>query len=211
MMQIIDALKGLFASAVKSGGDASKTAGFVLENVDWNGKLNVLETAGHPIVEKHLEETCAKSGKSGSSTHRLADSLLSEKDHLKWRTRAFKPEDGPEIKAFASNYSATTVIGNGGLLPSDKVSAGFSLQGCNAFYPPHAHVAEESYWTIGGEGEWKVDDDPWFAVESGSSIYHKSGALHAMRTGDKPMLSVWLWTSHLDSEVVIIKGQNNNE
>ena len=47
--------------------------------------------------------------------------------------------------------------------------------------------------------------EPWFAVEPGDSIYHASG-LHAMQTNEQPLLAVWLWTSHLDSEVMIVRG-----
>ena len=28
----------------------------------------------------------------------------------------------------------------------------------------------------------------------------------AMQTNEQPLLAVWLWTSHLDSEVVIVRG-----
>jgi hypothetical protein len=71
------------------------------------------------------------------------------------------------VAIFSRNFAAATIIGSGGLLPSDKVSAGFSLQGRDTYYPPHAHRAEESYWIIGGDGDWKVDTKPWFAVQPG--------------------------------------------
>ena len=31
-------------------------------------------------------------------------------------------------------------------------------------------------------------------------------ARHAMQTNEQPLLTIWLWTSHLDSEVVIVRG-----
>jgi mannose-6-phosphate isomerase-like protein (cupin superfamily) len=130
---------------------------------------------------------------------------LAVADQLEWRASSKNPEDGPDVVAFSRNFTATTVVGAGGLLTSDKVKAGFSLQGRDTYYPPHAHRAEESYWIIGGDGDWKVGTQPWFAVEPGDSIYHESGVRHAMQTNEKPMLAVWLWTSHLDSEVVIVR------
>ena len=96
--------------------------------------------------------------------------------------------------------------GAGALLPSDKVTAGFSLQGRDTYYPGHLHLAEESYWVIGGAGDWKVGTRPWFAVKPGDSIYHETGMRHTMQTNEQAMLTVWLWTSHLDSEVVIVRG-----
>ena len=71
------------------------------------------------------------------------------------------------------------VIGEGGVLPSNKVKAGFSLQGPDTYYPPHAHHAEESYWIIGGNGDSifkrltvamgqpEMGDDPRFADNAG--------------------------------------------
>jgi quercetin dioxygenase-like cupin family protein len=56
-----------------------------------------------------------------------------------------------------------------------------------------------------GGGDWKVGTEPWFAVEPGDSIYHESGARHAMQTNEQPLLAIWLWTSHLDSEVVVVR------
>ncbi len=107
---------------------------------------------------------------------------------------------------FSRNYTVTRIIGEGGLLPSNEVAAGFSLQGRDTYYPPHAHHAEESYWIIGGDGDWRVGTKAWFAVKPGDSIYHESGARHVMQTNEQPLLTVWLWTSHLDSEVLIVRG-----
>jgi len=127
-------------------------------------------------------------------------------DQLAWRSSSKNRDDGPDVEILLRNFAVVTVIGEGGLLPSDKVYAGFSLQARDTYYPPHAHHAEESYWIIGGDGDWRVGTKPWFAVEPGDSIYHESGARHAMQTNEQPLLTVWLWTSHLDSEVVIVRG-----
>jgi len=206
MNRLIDAFEGLFAVAADSGGELARTANFTLENVSWKGKLSKPEPMSHPIVDRHLESACANSGKHGSSSHRLAEVLLPMADQLKWRASSKDPADGPDVALFIPNFTATTIIGAGGLLPSEKVIAGFSLQGRDTYYPPHAHRAEESYWIIGGEGDWKVGTESWFAVKPGDSVYHQSGVRHAMQTNEQSMLTVWLWTSHLDSEVVIVRA-----
>lgn len=207
MKRLIEAFEGLLAAAVQSGGELAGTADFALENVNWTGGLNKHEPTSNRVVESHLATSCANSGQKGSISRVASEALLEETDRLKWRTRC--RGDDPDLVTFSRNFTATTIIGNGGLLPSDKITAGFSLQGRDIYYPPHAHTAEESYWIIGGDGDWKVDDDPWFSVQPGDSIYHKSGALHAMQTNDLPLLSVWLWTSHLDSEVVIVRAASS--
>ncbi len=206
MKRLIDAIEGLFVAATLSDGELAKTANFTLENVNWKETLTRPKPTSHHIVDSSLEAACANSGPDGSSSHELARSLLAVADQLEWRSSSKAREDGPDVAILLRNYAVTTVIGAGGLLPTDKVYAGFSLQARDIYYPPHAHHAEESYWIIGGDGDWKVDTRPWFAVEPGDSVYHESGARHAMQTNEQPLLTVWLWTSHLDSEVMIVRG-----
>ncbi len=160
----------------------------------------------HPIVDTDLKAACASSGQHGSSSHAVAEALLAVTDQLEWRASPTDRDHEPDMAVFSRNFTATRIIGEGGLLPSDKVIAGFSLQGRDTYYPPHAHYAEDSYWIIGGDGDWKVGTEPWFAVEPGDSIYHESEVRHAMQTNEQPLLTVWLWTSHLDSEVMIVRG-----
>jgi len=205
MKRLIDAFEGLFTAAAQSSGELARTAKFTLENVGWHDTLTEHEPVSQAVVDTHLEAACASSGPQASHSNKLAQALMAVADQLKWRASAKDPEDGPDVVAFSRNFVAITIIGDGGLLPSDKISAGFSLQGSDTYYPPHAHHAEESYWIIGGDGDWKVGTKAWFAVEPGDSIYHESGARHAMQTNEKPLLAIWLWTSYLDSEVVIVR------
>ncbi len=205
MNRLIDAFEGLFTAATLSGGELAKTANFTLENVNWKDTLSKPEPMSHHVVDTHLEAACANSGRHGSSSRSVAEALLAVADQLEWRASAKDPEDGPDVALFARNCAVVTVIGEGGLLPSDNVYAGFSLQARDTYYPPHAHRAEESYWIIGGNADWRVATKPWFAVEPGDSIYHEPETRHVMQTNEQALLTVWLWTSHLDSEVVIVR------
>ncbi len=206
MNQLIDTFKELFTATAEAGGDLAKTAKFTLENVNWKETLDRPEPTCHQIVDSYLEACCGKSGPAGSISHGVAQCLLAVTGELAWRTSSKSRDDGLDVAILLRNFAVVTVIGDGGLLPSDKVYAGFSLQARDTYYPPHAHHAEESYWIIGGDADWKVGTKPWFAVMPGDSIYHESGARHAMQTNEQPLLSVWLWTSHLDSEVLIVRG-----
>ncbi|MCH9005841.1 MAG: cupin domain-containing protein [Proteobacteria bacterium] len=206
MNQLINAFEGLLIAAADSGGDLATTANFALESVNWKDRLSEPKATTHPVVESHLEAACASSGPRGSASHELAQALLPVTDQLRWRESPTDRDDEPDVAVLLRNFTAAHVIGEGGLLSSDKVIAGFSLQGRDTYYPPHAHYAEESYWIIGGDADWRVGAEPWFAVEPGDSIYHESEARHAMQTNAQPLLTVWLWTSHLDSEVVIVRG-----
>jgi mannose-6-phosphate isomerase-like protein (cupin superfamily) len=206
MNQLIDAFEGLFVAAIASGGELARTANFTLENVNWTSRPSKPESVSNPIVDRYLETASINSGPYGSSSRIIAEALLAVTAQLQWRTHSRDCEDEPDMALFSRSYTSTCVIGEEGVLPSNKITAGFSLQGRDTYYPPHAHHAEESYWIIGGDGDWKVGTKPWFAVEPGDSIYHESGARHAMQTNELPLLAVWLWTSHLESEVVIVRG-----
>ena len=205
MQRLIDAFEGIFSDAAVSGGPLAKTAKFTLENAYWTAAPVKQEPMSHPMVEAHLEAVCANSGKQGSNTRIAAEALLGVAHMLDWLPCEKDSSEGPDVAIFAPKFTAVNIIGDGGPLPSDKVNAGFSLQGPDTYYPPHAHYAEESYWIIGGDGDWKVDTDPWFAVNPGDSIYHAPEARHAMQTNEQALLTIWLWTSHLDSEVRIVR------
>jgi len=207
MNELIDAFKGLFVAAADSHGDLARTANFTLQNVRWKDTLSDPEPKTHPIQETYLQTACANSGPAGSSSLTVAQALLAVTGQLEWRASSKCHDDGPDVAILSRNFAIATIIGEGGPLKSDKVCAGFSLQAPDIYYPPHAHYAEESYWIIGGDADWRVGTKPWFAVQPGDSIYHESEARHAMQTNEQPLLTVWLWTSHLDSEVVIVRGQ----
>ncbi len=206
MKRLINTFKDFFSAAAQTAGDLTKTANFTLENVDWEDSLSLQEPTNHQIVDAHLETACACSGADGSMSNEIATALLAVSKQLHWRASSKSSVDGPDIAILLRNLAVVTIIGPGAPLQSDKVLAGFSLQAPDTYYPPHAHDAEESYWIIGGNGDWKVDTKPWFAVQPGDGIYHGPMARHVMQTNEQPLLTVWLWTSDLDSEVLIVRG-----
>jgi quercetin dioxygenase-like cupin family protein len=209
MKRLVETFESLFAATAESGGELATTAQFTLDNVDWQDALarhEQTDQTDKTIVDAHLDVVCGRSGEVGSHSNDIANALLAVPDQLNWCMSPRDPTEGPDAVALSRNFVATTVIGGSGILHSDKVAAGFSLQAPDIYYPPHAHFAEESYWIIGGEGDWRVGSEPWFAVKPGDTIYHAPEARHTMQTNGYPMLTIWLWTSDLDSEVVIVRS-----
>jgi len=206
MKQLIDAIEGLLSAAAISGGDTVDAVNFALEKVNWKTKLTAPKPQSLPVVDAQLETACANSGQYGSNPHMMAEAVLAAKEQLKWSPVYKDREDEPDMAAFSRNFAYTSLIGSDAPLKSDKIALGLSLQGRDTYYPPHAHQAEESYWIIGGNGDWKIGLEPWFAVEPGDAIFHETGVRHAMQTNGEPLLTVWLWTTHLDSDIVIVRG-----
>ncbi len=161
MNRLIAAFEGFLTDATASGGPLAKTAQFALDHVDWKQSPIKSDPANHHVVESHLETACNQSGPQGSRTNTVAQALLAATDQIQWRYSSKASDDGPDVEIFLRRFAVTTVIGDGGLLSSNEVYAGFSLQASDTYYPPHAHTAEESYWIIGGDGDWKVNTKPW--------------------------------------------------
>jgi quercetin dioxygenase-like cupin family protein len=204
--RLVDAVRALFVEAAESGGPLRDAARFAVDNVDWADRRHRIEPVRHPVADRNLARACALTGPRGSLSHAVATASWAAADRIEWQTYYADRAHEPDMAAFSRNFAAATLIGAGAAVPSDRVSAGLSLQAPDTCYPPHAHDAEECYWVVGGDGDWKVDSDPWFPVRPGDIIHHPSRTRHAMQANRQPMLTVWLWTSHLDSEVLIIRG-----
>jgi mannose-6-phosphate isomerase-like protein (cupin superfamily) len=204
MKRLVVAFRELLADAARGEGDLARTASKALDSVDWTGDLNTPQPQSHPAVDSYLQATISLCGSPGSPSQELAQAAAESNGKIKWRPPLTDMSADPERAAFSRRHTAARVIGENGFLPSKGIIAGLTVQAPETYYPPHAHTAEESYWIIGGSGEWSVDEVPWFHVKAGDGVYHRSGAHHAMQTKAQPMLTVWLWTSHLDSEVKIV-------
>jgi hypothetical protein len=94
--------------------------------------------------------------------------------------------------AFMQNYGWAEIFGPrsgtaGGL------ACGFLLLGPNTLYPHHRHPAEEIYLSLSGLADWQQGDAVWRPRAPGVLIHHRSEEPHAMRTGDDPLLALYLW------------------
>ena len=207
MRQLIDTLKGIFSSVSISGGEAAEDVNFALDAVNWNADLKKVRPHSLPVVDAQLEMACDESiHQYGSNAHMICEATLAVRDKLKWTACYEDYDNEPDMAALSRNFAYCTLIGKGAPLESNKIYAGISLQGRDTYYPPHAHQAEERYWVVGGNGDWKIGMAPWHGVEPGFVIFHDSGVRHAMQTNAEPMLCVWLWSSHINSELVIVRG-----
>jgi Dimethlysulfonioproprionate lyase len=109
---------------------------------------------------------------------------------------------------FLDNYAYTEAVGLNGPLMSREIACGFLLLGAGTLYPRHRHEAQEIYVPLSGTAAWQQGDSIWREHPPGTLIYHASGEMHAMRTGDRPLLALYLWRSinldqraHLDATI----------
>ena len=73
------------------------------------------------------------------------------------------------------------------------MAAGFLILGPGIVYPDHHHVAEELYIPLTGGTEWRMGEGAFTLREAGEIIHHPSNVNHAMRTGEEPLLALYLW------------------
>jgi mannose-6-phosphate isomerase-like protein (cupin superfamily) len=207
MRQLYEALEGLFIATSIAGGEAADDVNMAIDAVDWSADLTKVKAHSHPVVDAQIDQACdASIHEYGSNAHVICEALLAVRDQINWRPLSQKPPHETDIATLTRNYSSCLLIGGNAPLHSDKIRVGISLQGCDVYYPPHSHKSVERYWIVGGNGDWRINQEPWHPVEPGDVIIHEAGERHAMQTNMEPLLCVWLWSSDLKSKVKIDRG-----
>ena len=106
---------------------------------------------------------------------------------------------------YMDNYAYANLVGGRGLLGGGGYALGVLLLGPGLLYPAHAHPANEVYYVVGGTADWRRGDGPWTARAPGSLIEHPSGLVHATRTGDEPLLALYLWWGDIATHARLVE------
>ena len=118
----------------------------------------------------------------------LARSFAALEGQLIWtRRKGASPDNQP----FYDGHANAMLMGPGGIEQRDDVWVGVSLMAPNIRYVDHSHAPEEVYLAF-TDGEWWNAAMPWTEPGPGGLIYNPPGILHAMRSGEKPFLALWL-------------------
>lgn len=126
----------------------------------------------------------------GAEARTLVSFLRRERDSLRWGQTYAAGDFGP---AFLQNYGWVEVFGARGPFAHGELAGGLLLLGPDTHYPDHRHIAEEIYIPLTGGSEWRAGDEPFRTRAAGEVIHHPSNLLHAMRTGERPLLAAYLW------------------
>jgi Dimethlysulfonioproprionate lyase len=97
--------------------------------------------------------------------------------------------------AFLENYGWSEIVGLSGPLASQRIACGFLLLGPQTHYPRHRHEAQEVYIPLAGTASWQQGDGRWRKHPPGTIIQHASDEPHAMQTGARALLALYLWRS----------------
>ncbi|MDQ6433057.1 dimethylsulfonioproprionate lyase family protein [Mesorhizobium sp. LHD-90] len=146
------------------------------------------ELAARPLVcLRHLQRAGELAPPAAKP---LLDILIHGGDQLHWGQTYTAADFGQK---FVDNYGWLELLGTRGHFVHDEIAAGLLILGPQLLYPDHHHVAEEIYIPLTGGTEWRKSGGDFVVREAGEVIHHPSNVNHAMRTGDDPLLALYLW------------------
>ncbi len=165
--------------------DRQPVSGFI-EAIDWSMRPRALEAHSLPCLGE-LPCTVRIAGVQAAPLARF----LSERCHdFRWGQTYTAADFG---RKFTENYGWLEVFGTRGHFENRKMAGGFLVLGPGIDYPDHHHVAEEIYIPLTGGTHWRMGEGPLRQREAGEIIHHASNVSHAMRTGENPLLALYLW------------------
>lgn len=144
-------------------------------------------TKSHFPITAFIEESL----KYGSpKTQPLLEVLASSLPNLPWKYNYSLREDMPDL---GLKMAWGEIIGPEAPYRCDHFCFGFTLIAPNSFYPAHRHPAIELYYVLSGTAQWMLEGKTMLH-KPGTFVLHPSNAVHAMRTGDEPLLAMYTWS-----------------
>lgn len=157
---------------------------------DWPHTFQHRMVAGADLpVLRWLPEIAGDSAAFGIE---LVTAVCQAAHSLAWR-QTYTAKDINRV--FLDNYAWSEILGGNGPLASGRIACGFLMLGPSTLYPRHRHEAEEMYLPLSGTASWQQGDAVWRERSPGTPVHHASNEPHAMRTGARPLLALYLWRS----------------
>ena len=188
-------LAGIYSKEGREGGDAIAEA-----------YRSGIETAKPTPCPRYDAMEIAILSATERATQRAAIAARQAHSVLPWsRTGILDEQISEEV---SSVFAVVTLVGPGAIIDREDVRGGLYVQRSAAFYPPHAHDAEETYVMLAGTADWQMDFGDWHRADPGDLIHHPSEAPHATRTSALPILAAWRWSGDISpaSYRMVTKG-----
>ena len=74
-------------------------------------------------------------------------------------------------------------------------SSSRAMMAPHTVYPDHHHPPQEGYVVLSA-GQWRQAQGPWQTPGIGGWVYNPPDIVHAMRSGDQPLLAIWCLPLH---------------
>ena len=173
-------------------GEEIRKVSAALDRVDAQ-RLDVQPTP-HPLV-RFLPAALAL-----TRTHapEVASVLEPIAERLPWR---YGYEPRPDAPGLESAMGWAELVGPEAPFGSGEVCFGLTVIGPRSYYPPHHHPAIELYYVLVGHADWTAGERT-ATQPPGATILHQANSVHAMRTGEEPLLAIYSWTGDVISPSV---------
>ncbi|MDR1462312.1 MAG: cupin domain-containing protein [Azoarcus sp.] len=195
----IEAIRAHLAARLAAGREPSPIAAELqnilnlLANVDLrHADEKHLRPSGHPVI-RQLQQTPPKN--SDASTAAIFRAFLPQLDALPWRYSYTPRPDAPDI---GERMAWAELIGPIAPFKSAKVCLGLTAMGPRLLYPRHSHPAVETYLVVSGIAAWTAENTTR-RQQPGALILHPANIVHAMETGDEPLLAAYAWTGDVET------------
>ncbi|MDR0717349.1 MAG: AraC family ligand binding domain-containing protein [Azoarcus sp.] len=195
----IDAIRAHFAARHAANRETPAIAAelrnilALLETVDFSrADEEYLRPSGHPVV-RQLQQTPPQN--VDAATGAIFRAFLPQLDALPWRYSYAPRPDAPDI---GERMAWAELVGPIAPFRSDKVCLGLTAIGPRLLYPRHYHPAVETYLVVSGAAAWTAAGITRIHPP-GALILHPANIVHAMETGDEPLLAAYAWTGDVET------------
>lgn len=187
LQTVLDLAEACIGAA--ASGAAARAASEVFERLrNGHGEMDAVGARGLPVSDAYLAPCIGALASAGSKVAALGQALAALAPALAWdRRKTSTPANQP----FHDGHANATLAGPGGYERREDVWVGATLMAPGILYPDHSHPPEEVYLAL-SEGEWWNSDMEWTEPGRGGIIYNPPGILHAMRSGQRPFLALWV-------------------
>lgn len=194
LQSFLDAARRAMAAHVTHP-DASASLGRIFSALETPGENSDTHGTCLPVCS-HLADATNPDNFDDPSLRHLAAAFTTLEPQLHWRHRTGDCTNAG--RDFAENHANAMIVGPGGTERRSDVWIGMSLVAPHVRYPDHTHPPEETYLVL-SPGQFMQGEGNWFEPGIGGTLYNPPGILHAMHSGDAPLLALWvLWAEPED-------------
>jgi quercetin dioxygenase-like cupin family protein len=135
---------------------------------------------------------------------RVCGAIAALEDRMHWFHTEHYSDQAMGQPGYMDNYAAMEIIGDRGYFAGDDFRLGLMILGPGLTYPDHHHAAPELYWLLTGPIEYRRAPGGFQMAGTADTIWNEPNEIHAMKTGEVPMLCVWAWTKDVDQAPVLL-------
>jgi quercetin dioxygenase-like cupin family protein len=146
----------------------------------------------------------ADPGLASSAFPGLTAAIQAAAPQMRWRETY--PEDA-EGADFMDRWGCFTIIGADSPFASPELRVFVVYMPARLVYPSHRHPAEEIYLVLAGRARFRREGQRAQTLSPGQTVFHASNQVHAIETGERPVLCLVAWRSHLETPPVLVLDQ----